>query len=228
MAIRIDFSPLAHPMLNAPLAVSILESYDPHLQAAVDASTAPYRGQKFSLLVLAEYSEQCKANGVMHRGESEIRDWARNNFDRSPFYRMVAVDTVFSKIIRDARGEYLTILTQIRELRRDLGSRVIVGIPDARFTMPAHLSHVPTLAALETSFLAADYARAHVPVGRSGASWPTSPRAHITVGSATVPYGFPVASRGPASDFARACAAAGAPASRGPAAGGHVGVGSRR
>jgi hypothetical protein len=221
MASRIDFSPLANPMLNAPLAVSILENYDPYLQAAVDYSS-PFRGQKFSVLVLAEYSEQCKTNGIMHRGEADRPDWARDYFDRSALYRMVAVHQVFSKIIRDPRGEYLVFATQIRDLTRALEPRA------GMYTGITAGSHVlPGGAALAAGAIS----RGHIPVGRGGAiaaPCPSSPRAHVAVGSAAAPYGFPASSRGaPSPYFTGGSAATGAPVARGPAPGDRVGVGSR-
>jgi hypothetical protein len=213
MASRIDFSPLANPMLDARSAVGILEGYDRYLQTDVDSST-PFRGLKFSLLVLAEYLEGCKRNGVIHRGEVDSPDWARNNFDRSPFNRMVAVDAVFSKIIRDPRGEYLIFATQIRDLKRGLepraGAHVLVG---------------------GAALAAGAMTRGHVTLGSAGAipaAYPSSPRAHVAVGGAAAPYGFPVASRGASSPyFPGGSAATGSRVARGPAPGDRVGVGSR-
>ena len=209
MASRIDFSPLANPTLNAPLAVKILGSYDGFLQAELDRSTQ-FRGHRFSLLVLAEYTVLCKTNQLMDPAEAARPNWARDNFHRSPLNRIVAVETVFSKIVIDPRREYGDMLTQICALK--------IGLQRARIYTPT-AAGAPVLVG-GAALGAGAISRGHVPIARGGAlaaQPPSFPTIRVPVGRAT---GAHVVVGG--------AAATGAPVSRGPAAGSNVGVGSRR
>ena len=217
MAIRIDFSPLSNPRITSDAAVRILESYDPLLQRDIDYTTSPYPGEKFSVLVLAQYQEQCNELGLIPRAEVWVRHWARNHFDKSAYQRLIAISLVFRKTIRNPASPYFMELEQIENLIRNLRSTPVTLTPMASIAGLDH-HHV---AVGGMTLRDGTLSRRHIAVDRAGssaASWQTAPQPHVAIDIGANPYRFPAESRRESPLYR-----SGGSSTRGA----HVGVGSR-